>query len=368
MNLLDILQFAEEYLKKYSFSKSRLESEMLIADVLHLDRLSLYVNYDRMLQEEEKLEIKRYLYQMAKTQKSFRELREEREEVNFQEENKKLLQQSIDYLKKYGVPNAKLDAEYIFAEVLQVNRNMLKLYLHREIAEKEKQNLREKLIQRGKFRKPLQYILGKWEFYGYEFITDERALIPRADTEILVEQAKILSLEKENRSILDIGTGSGAIAITLAKEVPEAEVLGIDKSEKALSLAKENKEYQLVRNVSFLQSDLFEALQGKRFDIIVSNPPYISQEEYEDLMPEVKKYEPKNALTDEGDGYSFYQKIIQQANSHLQKKGYLLFEVGYQQAQQVKEWMEEENFEGIYIAEDYGGHQRVVLGRKGGEK
>ncbi|EFS21627.1 protein-(glutamine-N5) methyltransferase, release factor-specific [Fusobacterium gonidiaformans 3-1-5R] len=367
MNLLDILQFAEEYLKKYSFSKSRLESELLIADVLHLDRLSLYVNYDRMLEEEEKLKIKKYLFQMAKTKKSYRELREEREEENFQEENRKLLQQSIEYLKKYEVPNAKLDAEYIFADVLKVNRNMLSLYLHREISEEQKQELREKLIQRGKFRKPLQYILVKWEFYGYEFITDERALIPRADTEILVEQAKILSLEKENPKILDIGTGTGAIAITLAKEVPEAEVLGIDISERALSLAKENKEYQFVRNVSFLQSNLFEKLEGKSFDIIVSNPPYIPQEEYEDLMPEVKNYEPKNALTDAGDGYSFYQRIIQEANDYLNEKGYLLFEVGYQQAKQVKQWMEEEKFEDLYIAEDYAGHQRVVLGRKGGE-
>lgn len=367
MNLLDILQFAEEYLKKYSFSKSRLESELLIADVLHLDRLSLYVNYDRMLEEEEKLKIKKYLFQMAKTKKSYRELREEREEENFQEENRKLLQQSIEYLKKYEVPNAKLDAEYIFADVLKVNRNMLSLYLHREISEEQKQELREKLIQRGKFRKPLQYILGKWEFYGYEFITDERALIPRADTEILVEQAKILSLEKENPKILDIGTGTGAIAITLAKEVPEAEVLGIDISERALSLAKENKEYQFVRNVSFLESNLFEKLEGKSFDIIVSNPPYIPQEEYEDLMPEVKNYEPKNALTDAGDGYSFYQRIIQEANGYLNEKGYLLFEVGYQQAEQVKQWMEEEKFEDLYIAEDYAGHQRVVLGRKGGE-
>lgn len=370
MNLLEILQFAEEYLKKYSFSKSRLESEKLIASVLHLDRLSLYVNYDRMLTEEEKKEVKKYLLKMAQTKLSFQELQSQSENriSSYQEENRELFQKSVQYLEKYGVGNASLDAEYIFAEVLRVKRNMLSLYWNREIKEEEKNAIREKLIQRGKHRRPLQYILGKWEFFGYELIVDERALIPRADTEILVEQVKWIALEKEEAEILDIGTGSGAIAISLAKEVKNCHVLGIDISEKALSLAEENRQYHGLENVEFLESNLWEKIQGRSFDIIVSNPPYIPLEEYQELMPEVKEHEPQNALTDLGNGYSFYEKIIQEAKSHLKAKGYLFFEVGYQQAEQVKEWMEEEGFEGLCIVRDYGGHQRVVFGRKGEEE
>lgn len=369
MNLLEILQFAEEYLKKYSFSKSRFESEKLIAYVLHLDRLSLYVNYDRMLEEGEKEQIKTYLLKMAQSKKTFAELQKQEKigAKNFQEENKILLRKSIQYLEKCGVENAVIDVEYIFADVLGVKRNMLILYLNREISEEKKNQIREKLVQRGKKRRPLQYILGKWEFYGYEFLIDERALIPRGDTEILVEQTKFVALAKDKTEILDIGTGSGAIAIALAKEVPEATVLGIDISEEALSLAEENKNYQLARNLSFLKSNLWEALAGKTFDIIVSNPPYISMEEYEKLMPEVREHEPQNALTDLGNGYSFYEKIIKGAKKHLKEKGYLFFEVGYQQAKQVKEWMEEEGFEGLCIVKDYGGNQRVVFGKKGEE-
>lgn len=370
MNLLEILQFAEEYLKKYSFSKSRLESEKIIAHVLHLDRLSLYVNYDRMLEEEEKKQIKALLLKMAKSKKTFTELQQEEELPlkNFHEENKELLQKSVQYLERYGVENARLDAEYIFADVLDVKRNMLALYLSREISEEQKNKIREHLIQRGKQRRPLQYILGKWEFFGYELLVDERALIPRADTEILVEQAKFVALEKGNPDILDIGTGSGAISIALAKEVPDAKVLGVDISEKALSLAEENKQYQFASNVFFQKSDIWESLEGKSFDLIVSNPPYIPMEEYEELMLEVKEHEPQNALTDLGDGYSFYQRIIKGAKEHLKEKGYLFFEVGYQQAEQIKDWMEEEGFEGLCIVKDYGGHQRVVFGRKGGEQ
>lgn len=370
MNLLEILQFAEEYLKKYSFSKPRLESEKMIAAVLRLDRLSLYVNHDRILEENEKQKIKEYLLKMAKSRKNFTDIQEEMgvtPSFNFREENRELLEKSIQYLEKYGVMNPRLDSEYIFSETLEVKRNMLSLYLHREISEEQKNKIREQLIQRGKYRKPLQYILGKWEFFGYEFLVDERALIPRADTEILVEQAKFTANEKERPHILDIGTGSGAIAISLAKELPEAQILGIDISKEALNLAQENKEYHHVYNVSFLESDIWQKVEGQVFDIIVSNPPYISMEEYEELMPEVKRYEPKNALTDSADGYSFYKKIITGANKYLKEKGYLFLELGYQQAEQVKKWMEEEGFEGLCIVKDYGGHSRVIFGRKGGE-
>lgn len=368
MNLLEILEFAEEYLKKYSFSKSRLESEKLLAFVLKIDRLSLYVNYDRVLEEEEKAEVKKYLALMAKTKKSFEEVKEKKEEVNYGEENRSLVQKSIDYLHKFQVPSPKLDAEYIFSHVLGVKRNMLSLYLDRKLKEEEKQKIRELLIARGKERRPLQYLLGKWEFYGYEFLVDERALIPRADTEILVEQVKLLAVEKGQAHILDIGTGTGAIALTLAKEIPELEVLGVDKEPAALSLAEENREYLQVKNVKFLESDLFSNIVGESFDIIVSNPPYISWEEYEGLMPEVKVHEPQSALTDFGDGYFFYRKITEQANAFLKEKGYLCFEIAYQQGEEVKELLEQEGFEGICIVKDYSGKDRVVFGRKGGSE
>lgn len=373
MKLLDILKFSEEYLKKYSFSKPRLESEKVISYVLKLDRITLYAYFDMDLTLEQKDKIKEYLKAMARKRVLFDELSKDEVEKKssqktFEKENQELLLKCIEYLKNNSVIDSKLDAEYIFAHVLKVRRNILSMNLKREITLKEKDEIKKLLHERAKNKKPLQYILGEWEFYGYPFKVDSRVLIPRADTEILVEQCKFILQEIENPKVLDIGTGSGAISITVAKEIPTSSVLGADISLDALEVAKINRSLNNVEeNLKFIKSDVFSNIKDKDFDMIISNPPYIPQSEYEELMPEVRLHEPLGALTDKGNGYFFYEKISKEASDYLKVGGYLAFEVGYNQAETVSKLMEKSKFDIIAIVKDYGGIERVVIGRKSGE-
>lgn len=377
MRLLEILEFSKEYLKKYSFSKPRLESEKVISHILGIKRIELYSNFEMELESGEKDKIKIFLREMARKRKTFDEIIKEKEnsfeekqeekiseKKSFKDENINLLSKSIQYLKKYNVENARLDAEYIFAYVLGVKRISLMLNFDEEISEENKNLIRQYIVRRGKYREPLQYIVKEWEFYGYPIKVDGRVLIPRQDTEILVEQCIFLMKEKENPKILDIGTGSGAISIALAKELPESEVLGLDVSDDALKMAVINRELNNVSNLKFLKSDVFQHVREKNYDLIVSNPPYIPVEEYNELMPEVKEYEPRMALTDGGDGYYFYKKISEESVNYLKNGGYLAFEVGYNQGETVSQLMEKNGFQIIGRAADYGGIERVIIGRK----
>ena len=363
MNLVEILKFTEEYLKKYSFSKPRLEAEKLVSYVLNLDRIALYIHYERELSEDEKNSIKHYLKKMVEENKNFDELKGEKKD--FKAENLDIFNKSVDYLKKNGVPSPLLDTEYIFSDVLKVSRNTLKYSISREIKEEDKDKIREMLVLRAKKRKPLQYILGEWEFYGLPFKVSEEVLIPRADTEILVEQCIQLMREVEEPNILDIGSGSGAISIAVANELKSSSVTGIDINEKALKLANENKILNKIENVNFIESNLFEKLDKDfKYDLIVSNPPYISKEEYETLMPEVKNYEPQNALTDLGDGLYFYREISKLAGEYLKDTGYLAYEIGYNQAKDVTKILQNNNFDVLSVIKDYGGNDRVVIAKK----
>ena len=377
MRLLEILEFSKEYLKKYSFSKPRLESEKVISHILGIKRIELYSNFEMELESGEKDKIKIFLREMARKRKTFDEIIKEKEnsfeekqeeksseKKSFKDENINLLSKSIQYLKKYNVENARLDAEYIFAYVLGVKRISLMLNFDEEISEENKNLIRQYIVRRGKYREPLQYIVKEWEFYGYPIKVDGRVLIPRQDTEILVEQCIFLMKEKENPKILDIGTGSGAISIALAKELPESEVLGLDVSDDALKMAVINRELNNVSNLKFLKSNVFQHVREKNYDLIVSNPPYIPVEEYNELMPEVKEYEPRMALTDGGDGYYFYKKISEESVNYLKNGGYLAFEVGYNQGETVSQLMEKNGFQIIGRVADYGGIERVIIGRK----
>ena len=363
MNLVGILKFTEEYLKKYSFSKPRLEAEKLVSYVLNLDRIALYIHYERELSEDEKNSIKHYLKKMVEENKTFDDLKGEKED--FKAENLDIFNKSVDYLKKNGVPSPLLDTEYIFSDVLKVSSNTLKYSMSREIKEEDKDKIREMLVLRAKKRKPLQYILGEWEFYGLPFKVSEGVLIPRADTEILVEQCIQLMREVEEPNILDIGSGTGAISIAIANELKSSSVTGIDINEKAIELANENKTLNKIENVNFIKSDLFEKIDKDfKYDLIVSNPPYISKEEYETLMPEVKNYEPQNALTDLGDGLYFYREISKLAGEYLKGTGYLAYEIGYNQAKDVTKILQNNNFDILSVIKDYGGNDRVVLAKK----
>ncbi len=363
MNLVGILKFTEEYLKKYSFSKPRLEAEKLVSYVLNLDRIALYIHYERELSEDEKNSIKHYLKKMVEENKTFDDLKGEKED--FKAENLDIFNKSVDYLKKNGVPSPLLDTEYIFSDVLKVSSNTLKYSMSREIKEEDKDKIREMLVLRAKKRKPLQYILGEWEFYGLPFKVSEGVLIPRADTEILVEQCIQLMREVEEPNILDIGSGTGAISIAIANELKSSSVTGIDINEKAIELANENKTLNKIENVNFIKSDLFEKIDKDfKYDLIVSNPPYISKEEYETLMPEVKNYEPQNALTDLGDGLYFYREISKLAGEYLKGTGYLAYEIGYNQAKDVTKILQNNNFDILSVIKDYGGNDRVVIAKK----
>ena len=363
MNLLEILKFVEEYLKKYSFSKPRLEAEKLVSYVLNLDRIALYIHHERELTEEEKTSIKQFLKQMVEEKKSFDEIKGEKKD--YKTENLDIFNKSVEYLKKNGVPSALVDTEYIFSEALKVSRNTLKYSMSREIKEEDKNKIREMLMLRAKNRKPLQYILGEWEFYGLPFKVRENVLIPRPDTEILVEQCIQLMREIEEPNILDIGSGSGAISIAIANELKSSSVTGVDINEDAIRLANENKVLNKIENVNFMKSDLFEKLdEDFKYDLIVSNPPYITKDEYETLMPEVKNFEPKNALTDLGDGLYFYREISKKAEAYLKDTGYLAFEIGYKQAKDVSKILEDNNFAILSVVKDYGGNDRVVLAKK----
>lgn len=375
MRLLEIIEFSKEYLEKYSFSKPRLESEKVISHILGIKRIELYSNFEMELEPSEKDRIKSFLREMARSRKTFDEIIEfkkfsEKSEKKFEErksfkdENIGLLSKSIQYLKKYNVENARLDAEYIFAHVLGVKRVSLILNFDMEISEENKNLIRKYIVRRGKFREPLQYILKEWEFYGRTFKVAEGVLIPRPDTEILAEQCIILMKDFENPKILDIGTGSGAISVTLAKELPNSEVLGLDISDEALKIAVENRELNGASNLKFLKSDVFQHVKEKNYDLIVSNPPYIPVEEYNELMPEVKQYEPRMALTDGGDGYYFYRKISEESMGYLKNGGYLAFEVGYNQGETVSQLMEKNGFRIEGRIADYAGIERVIIGRK----
>ncbi len=380
-NLLDILRWSEEYFKKYSFSKPRLEAEKVISHVLSIDRILLYAEYDRPLIDDERVKIKRYILQMIKNKKGFDEIvknlnqtlpsdgfSESKEtkarEKSYRKEFLELLTKSIVYLKKHGSREAKLDVEHVFSYILKVSRMEMTLTFEREITDAEKKEIREMLVEIGKGKRPLQYVLGFEEFYGYKFYVDEAVLIPRPETELLVERCIKLMDGIEEPKILDIGSGSGAISISLGKELPESMVLGVDISEKALAVARKNKEENNAANVKFMRSDILKGVEYKKFNLIVSNPPYIPDYEYEVLEDKVLQNEPKLALTAPDNGLYFYEEISKNAPDYLVKGGYLAFEIGYNQGEAVKKIMEKNDFLNITVYYDYAGLERIVIGRK----
>lgn len=253
------------------------------------------------------------------------------------------------------------DLDWIMCEVTGKKRSQLALYgnfsstefnkIHRAIKERLKLN-------------PLGYIFGRTEFFGRTFTVSNKVLIPRMDTEILIEEAIKVITEKQKTSndvkVLDIGTGSGAIAITLQKET-SANLTAVDISSDALLVATKNAK-NLGADVKFIQSDLFEKVAGNKFDIIVSNPPYIESDVIDDLSPEVKDHEPHLALDGGADGLDYYRKIIKEAPKHLTYGGTILFEIGYNQASAVSELLSID-FEDIKVVKDYGNNDRVVFAK-----
>lgn len=275
-----------------------------------------------------------------------------------------ILKWSTEFLTKNEIDHARLDAEYLIASVLDIKRLDLYLNYEKPLGIKEREEIKELLIKRGKNKMPLQYILGYEEFYGYKFEVNENVLIPRPETELLVEQCLEKIKEIKEPKVLDIGTGSGAIAISIAKQRSDAKVLAVDIQANALEIAKKNKMKNNAENVKFIKSDMFENINYSQFDLIVSNPPYIKEEEYNELMPEVKKYEPKSALLAEKNGLYFYINITKKAKNHLKKGGVLAFEIGYNQGKEVKEILQENGYEKIRLIKDYSKNDRIIIGER----
>ena len=240
------------------------------------------------------------------------------------------LTQGAARLESAGVPDARLDAELLLARVLGEDRLKMRLDGTRALDDEQVQRFNA-LIARRQTREPLQYIEGEAAFMGLTFRVAPGVLIPRQDTEILCEEA--LSRMKSGARVLDIGTGSGALAISLARLGTGAQVTAVDVSDIALSIARDNAQ-RLGAQVRFLHSDCFDAVAGETFDLIVSNPPYISREEMETLMPEVRR-EPELALAGGEDGLDFYRRIAREAPAYLSEGGCLLFEIGWQQRDAV---------------------------------
>jgi release factor glutamine methyltransferase len=272
----------------------------------------------------------------------------------------KILNWTKGYLADKGVENPRLEAEWMLCEALSLDRVGLYLNFDKPLSDSELASYRTMVARRGK-REPLQYILGSQEFMGLDFQVTPAVLIPRHDTEVLVSEA--VKRSSGAGSILDIGTGSGCVAIALAKELPKAEVCSVDVSADALAVAKSNAEKNGV-TVQFFEGSLFEPFAGRRFDMIVSNPPYIPASDITTLQQEVRGFEPLSALDGGADGLDFYRSITADASHHLTAGGWLLFEVGAGQAPDVLALLRAAGFsQDSFSAKDPAGIERVVGGR-----
>ena len=264
-----------------------------------------------------------------------------------------------------GIEEAALDARLLLEHICGTDRNTLLVHGDRTVSpEEEKQYL--DAVERRSRRIPLQQITGQQEFMGLPFWVNSNVLIPRQDTEVLVEE--VLKHTHDGMRILDMCTGCGCILISILHYSNDCEGLGVDISSPALEVAEENAERLLSGRTGvsarFLQSDLFEAVDGK-YDILVSNPPYIRSAVVDTLMPEVKDYEPRIALDGEEDGLVFYRRILSDCKKNLKKGGMLFFEIGYDQAEAVKGMMEQAGFLEVTVKKDFGGLDRVVFGTLG---
>lgn len=257
----------------------------------------------------------------------------------------------------------RLDVETLLQKVLGVDRLYILLNLERALSQEEEKEF-NKLINQRLDNRPIAYIVGNREFMGLDFFVEEGVLIPRPDTEVLVEEVIKLAKENDAKNILDIGTGSGAITVSLAKYLENIKVTSVDISETALKIGQKNAiDNEVSDKITFVKSDLFENIdKEKKFDIIVSNPPYIKREVIDTLDKQVKDYEPYGALEGGIDGLDFYRAITKQSKDYLKEGGILAYEVGHDQSEDVSKLMEMDGYTNIYTIKDLQQIDRVVIG------
>ncbi len=275
-----------------------------------------------------------------------------------------ILNKSTDFLKKKGVTEARYDAECLLAFGLKKKRMELYLNFDQPLIPKEVEALRELVLKRGQ-RIPLQHIIGTTGFRYLDLKCDSRALIPRPDTEGLVDLALEFLKEKKSPTILEIGVGTGAITLSLTKEFSEGQYVGADISTEALSLSKENAVLnELDSKVNWVDSDLFQNIQGQ-FDLIISNPPYIPEYQWNDLEPEVKNHDPKLALVSSGEtGLDFIEMLLINAEPHLKPNGKIMIEHGFDQATPIKSLQLSAGLNLERQVKDYGGNDRFSIWNK----
>lgn len=271
----------------------------------------------------------------------------------------KALKQGEAFLREHGIDDAVTDSWLLLAMACRIDRNFYYLHMQKELPGEQKE-VYEAALKKRAGHIPLQHITGEQEFMGLPFLVNADVLIPRQDTEILVEEA--LKKAKPGMRVLDLCTGSGCIIVSLLKISPHLLGVASDLSAAALCVAKKNAGRNGVSPV-FVQGDLFEPVKGT-FDLIVSNPPYIPTAEIEKLMPEVREHEPLLALDGKEDGLVFYKRIIEEGYPYLKPGGFLMFEIGCDQGKEVSARMEQAGYQDVKIIKDLAGLDRVVIGGK----
>lgn len=265
------------------------------------------------------------------------------------------------YFKDKGFENPRNEIEWLIRSVLSVSRIDVYLNFDRLLSLKELKKLKSFVNRRLK-REPLQYITESCEFYGREFFVNNNVLIPRPETETLIDLALENLKGLSSPKILDIGTGSGCLAITLAAEISNSRVTGIDISNEAINVANINKSKNKLKNISFKKIDILRQTIKDQFDLIISNPPYITKDELVSVIKDVKEYEPLIALTDEADGLTFYRKFVSIAKQSLKKNGSMLLEVGVgTHPKKVQDTFFKQGFINTRLFKDLNGDDRVIF-------
>lgn len=261
-------------------------------------------------------------------------------------------------LRKADIVDAKTDSWLLLAMACKIDHTYYYMHIDEEMTEEQAREF-EVLIKKRAERVPLQYITGEQEFMGLTFHVNSNVLIPRQDTETLVEEA--LKVVRPGMKIMDMCTGSGCVLISILKNANDIEGIGYDISKQAINVAKENAKLNEVPAV-FERSDLFEDVVENDFDVIVSNPPYIPTDVIATLMPEVAEFEPREALDGKGDGLYFYSKILEQCKNYMKPDGYVLFEIGCKQGDSVSTMMRLAGFSEVHVIKDLARNDRVVMG------
>ncbi len=265
------------------------------------------------------------------------------------------------YFKDKNFDNPRSEIEWLLEELLNYKKIDLYLKFEEEI-DSGKLFILKSWIKRRVSREPLQYITGKADFYGRSYFVNNKVLIPRPETEILIDAAIKNLLKKKNPFIIDIGTGSGCIGITLAIEIKKSNVLSIDISKDALLIAKNNAENHNIKNIEFLEIDILKNDINKKADLIISNPPYISKNELSTLMPEVKNHEPKISLTDNKDGFTFYERFVYLFPKILKNDGAAIIEVGREDHSiRVLEIFKKNGMKNIKVIKDLNSDNRAII-------